>query len=91
MKAVTHPSHLASFNQQHVWELLPHLVPVPLAQAYGIQQPRVTNNLIMAIALVPLVLLTCTMTYMQEKSANDVMNSLKKMMPNKASDLWSIR
>ena len=49
------------------------------------QKPYVTNNLIMAIALIVLVLLTCTMTYMQEKSANDVMNSLKKMMPNKAS------
>ena len=39
----------------------------------------------MAIALVVLVMLTCTMTYIQEKSASDVMKSLKKMMPNKVS------
>ena len=56
--------------------------PLSLTQAYGVQKPYVINNLIMAIALVVLVLMTCMMTYIQEKSASDVMNSLKRMMPN---------
>ena len=60
----------------------PHSFTLP-HQAYGIQKPHVTNNLIMAVALVLLVLLTCTMTYIQEKSASDVMKSLSRMMPNK--------
>ncbi len=39
----------------------------------------------MASALIALVLLVCTMTYLQERSANNVMLSLKKLMPNQAS------
>ncbi|KAI8473316.1 MAG: hypothetical protein J3K34DRAFT_518987 [Monoraphidium minutum] len=53
--------------------------------AYGIQSPRDRNNLILASALVIVVTLTCTMSYFQERSASNVMASLKAMMPAKCT------
>ncbi|KAF6263646.1 hypothetical protein COO60DRAFT_1698701 [Scenedesmus sp. NREL 46B-D3] len=53
--------------------------------AYGIQSPRDKNNAILAAALIIVVTLTCIMSYMQERSASNLMDSLKKMMPNKCT------
>lgn len=41
--------------------------------AYGLQNPRDSNNLILATALIIVVSLTCTMSYFQERSASNVM------------------
>ncbi|GBF90642.1 p-type atpase [Raphidocelis subcapitata] len=49
--------------------------------AYALQSPRDRNNLILATALIVVVTLTCTMSYFQERSASNVMASLKAMMP----------
>ncbi|MEW5309019.1 MAG: hypothetical protein WDW38_000932 [Sanguina aurantia] len=53
--------------------------------AYGIQSPRDRNNLILAIALIVVVAFTCTMSFIQERSASNVMASLKSMMPSRCS------
>jgi len=53
--------------------------------AYALQQPRDKNNLILASALIIVVTLTCLMSYWQERSAGNVMASLKKMIPNKCT------
>ncbi|WIA28646.1 hypothetical protein OEZ86_011182 [Tetradesmus obliquus] len=53
--------------------------------AYGIQSPRDKNNAILAAALLIVVTLTCLMSYLQERSASSLMDSLKKMMPNKCT------
>ena len=41
--------------------------------AYGLQSPRERNNLILASALVAVVSATCVMSYLQERSASNVM------------------
>eukprot|EP00882_Tetradesmus_deserticola_P004148 GHRQ01004382.1.p1 GENE.GHRQ01004382.1~~GHRQ01004382.1.p1 ORF type:complete len:221 (+),score=74.72 GHRQ01004382.1:384-1046(+) len=53
--------------------------------AYGIQTPRDKNNAILAAALIIVVTLTCIMSYLQERSAGNLMDSLKKMLPNKCT------
>lgn len=53
--------------------------------AYAIQTPRDRNNAILAAALIIVVTATCVMSYLQERSANNVMASLKRMMPNKCT------
>jgi hypothetical protein len=41
--------------------------------AYGIQSPRDKNNAILAAALIIVVTLTCVMSYLQERSASNLM------------------
>jgi magnesium-transporting ATPase (P-type) len=41
--------------------------------AYGIQSPRDKNNAILAAALIIVVTLTCIMSYLQERSASNLM------------------
>ncbi|KAL6750150.1 sodium potassium ATPase alpha subunit [Haematococcus lacustris] len=55
--------------------------------AYGLQpgDKRDRNNLILAGALILVVTLTCIMSYVQERSASNVMASLTKMMPTKTT------
>jgi hypothetical protein len=43
--------------------------------AYALQSPRDRNNLILASALVVVVTLTCIMSYLQERSASNVMGA----------------
>lgn len=53
--------------------------------AYGLQNPKDRNNLILGAALIIVVALTCVMSYVQERSASNVMASLSKMMPNQCT------
>lgn len=43
--------------------------------AYALQTPRDRNNAILASALIIVVTITCTMTYLQERSASNIMGA----------------
>lgn len=58
-----------------------------LFMAYGVAKERDKNNLILGAALVIVVSLTCVMSYFQERSAGNVLASLKKLIPNKCTVL----
>jgi len=49
--------------------------------AYGVDMTQ-SVNLILGIALFAIVILTCTVTYFQEKKAGNVMDSFKNMLPS---------
>lgn len=46
--------------------------------AYALQSPRDKNNAILAAALIIVVSLTCLMSYLQERSASNVMGEKNK-------------
>ena len=51
--------------------------------AYGIQSPKQITNVYLGVALIITVVFTATMSYLQERSASNVMASLGKMLPAK--------
>jgi len=48
--------------------------------AYALQSPRDKSNAILASALIIVVSLTCVMSYLQERSASNVMGENRKIV-----------
>ena len=48
--------------------------------AYGLNQVD-WSNLVLAVVLAIIIILTCTMNYLHDRSASNVMKSIKSMLP----------